>query len=257
MATTAHETTPGGAATGEARPLHLTNPAMTGPDVTSAQELLTNNPFGNFNPGTIDGEYGPTTAAATRMAKLALGYPDDKIDQVFGPMLRAYLTATPLPDDYRARSDERKQTHGDLRTKIVEFARWGIANEAQIHYEQSRPVDGMGQLQKLPLNTDCSGFSTLCYKWAGAPDPNGGNFAGTIFTGTMLTACRRIPQAAVQPGDLVVFGTGSGHHVCLVLEAGADPLLCSHGQEKGPVAIPFSQESKFQPAPVTWLSILP
>jgi hypothetical protein len=83
------------------------------------------------------------------------------------------------------------------------------------------------------------------------------NFDGTGYTGTMLRACRRIPQSAVQPGDLVVWGNFPGHHVCLVLEAGADPLLCSHGQEKGPFAIQFSAENRAQPAPATWLTCLP
>jgi len=41
-----------------------------------------------------------------------------------------------------------------------------------------------------------------------------------------------------------------------VLEPGADPLLCSHGQEKGPFAIAFSVESKYQPTPAAWLSCL-
>jgi hypothetical protein len=61
----------------------------------------------------------------------------------------------------------------------------------------------------------------------------------------------------VQPGDLVVWGAAPGHHVALVLEAGDDPTLVSHGQEKGPIAISFSVESKYQPSPATWLSCLP
>jgi hypothetical protein len=61
----------------------------------------------------------------------------------------------------------------------------------------------------------------------------------------------------VQPGDLVVWGAYPGHHVALVLEVGPDPLLCSHGQEKGPIAIAFSAESKYQPSPATWLACLP
>ena len=143
-----------------------------------------------------------------------------------------------------------------IRAAIVEHARWGIANEAQIHYQQLRPIDGMGQLHKLPLQTDCSGFATLCYRWAGAPDPNGLGFSGQGYTGTILQRCRAIPLAAVQPGDLVAWGVAPGHHVALVLEAGPDPLLCSHGQEKGPAAIRFSLETQYQPAPVTWLTCI-
>jgi hypothetical protein len=42
-----------------------------------------------------------------------------------------------------------------------------------------------------------------------------------------------------------------------VLEAGDDPLLCSHGRERGPVEIRFSTESRYQPATVTWLGAAP
>ena len=242
-----------------ARGLHLTNPHLTGDDVKLAQELLTAGSYGNFQPGVVDGEYGPATAAAVKQAKWLLGYPAKACDDAFGPHLAAFLQGGALPPAYRIRRNRRlKQVAGGsaLRSKIVEFARWGIQNEASIHYQQLRPVDGLAQPQKLPLNTDCSGFSTLCYRWAGAPDPNGGNFT-TAYTGTMLTHCRHIPESAVQAGDLVVWGPYPGHHVALVLEPGSDPLLCSHGQEKGPLAIRFSAESAYQPSPATWLACLP
>ena len=242
------------------RKLGLTNPHLSGPEVKQAQALLTTNPYGNFQPGAIDGEFGPATAAATKQAKWALGFPVKACTTSFGPGIEGFLGGKALPPSYQARRKQRlaEITGGSgLRSRIVRLARWGIQNEAQIHYQQLRPVDGMGQPKKLPLFTDCSGFSTLCYKWAGATvDPNGGNWAGA-YTGTMLTACRHIPKSAVRPGDLVVWGVYPGHHVALVLEAGTDPLLCSHGQEKGPLAITFSVESRFQPKPATWLSCLP
>jgi len=143
-----------------------------------------------------------------------------------------------------------------LREKIVANAQWGIANEPQIHYAQLRPIDGLHEPRKLPLETDCSGFATLCYAWAGAPDPNGLGYSGQGWTGTLLQHMQPIAQEAAQPGDLVVFGPAPGHHVAVVLEAGSDPLLCSHGQEKGPLAVLFSVESAYQPQPATWLSCL-
>jgi NlpC/P60 family protein len=241
------------------RKLGLTNPHLIGADVKQAQRLLTTNPYGNFQPGAIDGEFGPATAAATKEAKWELGFPEKACTTTFGPGIEGLLSGEPLPPSYAARRRQRLQqvTGGaGLRAKIVQLARWGIQNEPQIHYQQLRPVDGMTQSKKLPLYTDCSGFSTLCYKWAGSTvDPNGGNWAGA-YTGTMLQHCRHIPKSAAKPGDLVVWGVYPGHHVALVLEAGADPLLCSHGQEKGPFAITFSAESKFQPTPATWLSCL-
>ncbi len=243
-----------------AHALQLTNPLTSGADVTLAQELLTQNPFMNFQPGSIDGEYGPATAQAVRRAKFTLGYPDEKIDTVCGPALVGYLQGTPLPPDYQQRSLERASSVGQqsaLRQAIVGFARWGIANEQQIHYQQLRPIDGLAAPSQLPLRTDCSGFVTLCYKWAGAPDPNGLGFNGQGYTGTILKACHQIAQSAAQPGDLVVWGAPPGKHVALLLEQVADPILCTHGQEKGPAAVSFSAENTYQKTPATWLTCLP
>lgn len=251
--------TPGPAA--QARALHLTNPLLTGEDVREAQQLLTSSPFGSFHPGAIDGEYGPATAEATKRAKWALGYPDAQVDEVFGPVLRAYLKGEEqLPPDFQARIAARKHVQQQgltVREKIVEAAKWGIAHEPDVHYQQLRPMDGLHHAFQLPLHTDCSGFATLCYAWSGAPDPNGQSFNGQGYTGTMLQHMRHIPQSAVQPGDLVVWGPFPGAHVAIVLEHSADPMLCSHGQEKGPLAIRFSVETAYQPQPVSWLSCLP
>lgn len=242
-----------------ARTLQLTNPLMSGPDVKEAQQLLAKNPYGNFSPGTPDGYYGPATANAAKQAKYALGYPDGQIDTVFGPKLRGFLGGEPLPPDFQTLRKQRSPKiaqGGSLRDAIVGHARWGIANEPQIHYKQLRPMDGLATPRQLPLQTDCSGFVTLCYKWAGAPDPNGLNFSGQGYTGTMLQACSHITQSAARPGDLVIWGAPPGNHVAMVIEAGADPLLVSHGQEKGPIAIKFSVETQYQPKPVTWLTRL-
>jgi cell wall-associated NlpC family hydrolase len=141
-----------------------------------------------------------------------------------------------------------------VREEIVGVARWGVRNEARIHYATVRP---MPLRRVLPLTTDCSGFATLCYFLAGAEDPNGLNYIGQGYTGTLLRHMRHVGRAAAQRGDLVVWGRYPGRHVAVVLEAGEDPLLCSHGQEKGPLEIRFSEEGSAQPPPATWLSCLP
>jgi hypothetical protein len=241
------------------RTLHLTNPLMHGADVEHAQQLLAKNPYGSFAPGSIDGEYGPATANATKQAKFALGYPDDSCDTAFGPKLAGFLGGDPLPADFKARHQQRAKqiaNGGAIRDKILENAHWGIQNEPQIHYEQLRPMDGLEHPHKLPLQTDCSGFVTLCYKWAGGPDPNGLKFSGAGYTGTMLQACSHIARSAARPGDLVVWGPPPGHHVAMVLEPGSDPWLVSHGQEKGPIRIQFSVEDGYQKLPATWLTCL-
>jgi lysozyme family protein len=83
------------------RLLQLANPHLAGPDVEEAQTLLTGNPYGNFAPGGIDGEFGTLTADAVSRAKWALGYPGAKVDRRFGPALRSYLDGSKqLPPSY-------------------------------------------------------------------------------------------------------------------------------------------------------------
>lgn len=247
------------------RKLHLANPYITGPDVRAAQELLAKNVFEDFFPGDIDGEYGPATAGATRRAKWALGYPKDSVDGAFGELLAGYLSGTPLPPEFAARRKRRAaeaKKSSNVRERIVEFAHWGVKNTARIHYRQSRPIDGRGRPKKLPLYTDCSGFVTLCYEWAGAEDPNGVNFSGYGYTGTLLRHCRRISKDAARPGDLVIWTPpADGQHVSIVVEGGPDLLLASHGSDRGPILIRFSDQHAYQSRnghnQVAWMSNLP
>ena len=137
-----------------------------------------------------------------------------------------------------------------LRAKIVAAARWGIANEPRIHYGEVRPMP-LGRA--LPLTTDCSGFVTLCYYLAGAPDPNGLGYSGYGWTGTLL---RHLAETDTpRAGDIVVFGAYPGKHCAIALAGGRDPLLVSHGMERGPLAIRLSAETAIQQAPATWLSL--
>jgi hypothetical protein len=55
--------------------------------------------------------------------------------------------------------------------------------------------------------------------------------------------CSRTPQnhgrvffdvSQARPGDPIVIGPGTGWHAVVVVEAGADPLVVSHGSEAGP-----------------------
>ena len=238
------------------RILQLANPAVTGPDVLEAQKLLLKSPYGSFNPGKPDGEYGEITAGAVIRAKWELGFPATARSSTFGPNLKAYLSGKkPLPAAFKARRATRlKQATSQqaIRKRIVNWALWGCKNTAQIGYSQNGNLRlaALGQKATLPLATDCSAFATLCYSWAGAPNPNASGAYDArqpAFTGSMLGHCRRIPRTAVQPGDLVVWTPPRvGQHVCLVIQGGADPLLVSHGDESGPKKLRFSAEDAYQ-----------
>lgn len=139
------------------------------------------------------------------------------------------------------------------RARIVAAARWGAAHQPQIHYAETRPIplQPAGTLHALPFTTDCSGFVTVCYRAAAAPDPNGSNYDGQGFTGTLLSHGTKV--AKPKPGDVVVYGPGDGHHAALIVKAGSDPLTVSHGSEAGPMLIRVSAERRYQPPGTTYL----
>jgi hypothetical protein len=251
------------------RILQLANPHMEGEDVEYAQQLLTRNPFGNFNPGGVDGEYGDITGAAVYRAKWLLGFKEKDCTLSFGPRLQAYLDGSrQLEADYAKRRKERLARENDekaIRRRIVEHSLWGVKNTSRIDYDQGGlRLAALGTPRLLPLTTDCSAFTTLCYDWAGAPNPNGGpyNPKATAYTGTMLKHCRKIPQRALDLGDLVIWTPPvTGQHVCVVVSRGPDPWLVSHGQDAGPLKIRLSDEHRAQArnghGEVTYLSVFP
>jgi lysozyme family protein len=238
------------------RVLQLANPPVKGTDVLEAQKLLLKNPFASFNPGKPDGEYGALTAGAVMRAKWELGFPATARNSTFGPNIKAFLSGKkPLPAAFKARRAKRMKeatSQQAIRKRIVNWALWGCKNSGHIGYSQNGNVRlaALGKKATLPLATDCSAFATLCYCWAGAPNPNAaGKYdpRQPTFTGSMLAHCRRIPRAAVQPGDLVVWTPpGTGQHVCVVIQGGADPMLVSHGDDSGPKKLRFSAEDAYQ-----------
>jgi cell wall-associated NlpC family hydrolase len=112
------------------------------------------------------------------------------------------------------------------------------------------------RLPKVPTALSSGSFVTWCYWNAGAPDPNGKDYSQGGYTGYMLAHARHISEREARPGDLVVFGSGPGKHVALVVEPGRDPLLASHGSSAGPLLVRFSVERSYVPGPVTWLDAL-
>lgn len=153
-----------------------------------------------------------------------------------------------------------------VRANAVSLMRMMIAQSARIHYPphdvRTMTVHGISTRAQLEaalasntLTIDCSQSVTLIAHVAGAKDPNGGTWSSDGYTGTLLSGCEHITRAQAKPGDLRVFGGGTGHHVGMVLRAGPDPLLFSHGQESGPVAVSESAEAKVQPPGGTFLRL--
>lgn len=91
------------------------------------------------------------------------------------------------------------------RDRVVNEALWWARNAALITYRQRRPMDG---LKIVPRVGDCSESATLCYRWAGLPDPNGNGYNGAGYTGTLIEHGRRIAIAQARPADLIFYGRG-------------------------------------------------
>ena len=117
------------------RVLQLANPHVTGPDVVEAQTLLAKNPYGSFDAGKADGEYGELTAGAVQRAKWELGYPANARDSTFGPQLKAFLSGKKqLPPPFKKRRAQR-----------IEAGRLAAGDP-----QANRPVGALGLQERRP-----------------------------------------------------------------------------------------------------------
>lgn len=67
--------------------------------------------------------------------------------------------------------------------------------------------------------SDCSSWVTSVYKSSGLPDPNGEEYRGG-YTGTLVAHGKQTNRDHLKPGDLVIYGSGAGHHVELFVGPG-------------------------------------
>lgn len=119
----------------------------------------------------------------------------------------------------------------------------------RVHYAQVRPMRSTGIRHLRPallrphgLTMDCSESVTLLCRLAGLRDPNGRNYNGSGYTGTLLGYLEAYSEPAIAKcGALCVFmgrpGTpeaDTGEHVCMVRRPGHDPELFTHGREADP-----------------------
>ena len=142
-----------------------------------------------------------------------------------------------------------------MRQEIVKAARWGVANHAHFTYSEGpQRMEAVHRPYQTPIISDCSAWVTSCYSWAGAPDPNGLGYNGTGYTGTLLDHGQHITLAEVQPGDVIVYGPGTGWHTAIIVEAGLDPLTVSMGQQGDPSFVRVSQDGR---QPQTYLRFIP
>lgn len=164
---------------------------------------------------TCDGSdrFGRAARADTILFQRLAGGLD--VDGVIGPATWKRLGAW-LGDNARTYLDAASPD--SPRDLVVAQALWWVRNAALITYQQRRP---MSPLKAVPRVGDCSESSTLCYRWAGLPDPNGNAYDGTGYTGTLIEHGRRIAWQKAKPADLVFYGrNGWPTHVAVVIDGG-------------------------------------
>ena len=143
-----------------------------------------------------------------------------------------------------------------------------VAKKAKVHYAQVRPMVTLtihtekalrrALRSRAGITMDCSESVTLICHLAGLRDPNGLNYDGEGYTGTLLKYLPHYSDPArARTGALWVVGGGTGEHVCMVRHPDKDnPILFSHGTEADPSYYPLSTMiAAFPGQPWTFLSI--
>jgi hypothetical protein len=122
-----------------------------------------------------------------------------------------------------------------VRLSVVDAAEGALSFTSG--YSQARPCPRT-LADCATTATDCSGFATLCYKQAGAPDPNGLGYTGLGWTGTMMARGKKVGQA--QPGDLH-FWTNPAH---VAIDIGNNEII-GWGSPPGPKKLTLAQEMSY------------
>lgn len=129
------------------------------------------------------------------------------------------------------------------------------ANEPQGTYQYAEGLGARPYPPNLfgpptPVKLDCSSFVTLCYKYAGAPDPNGLGYSGQGYTGTLLMK-GHVTQTP-QPGDLAFWSNPD--HVALYVGSGQ---IVEFGAPPGPGESSVTSENAYHSRFLGYRSYLP
>lgn len=129
-------------------------------------------------------------------------------------------------------------TGGTARERLVAGALAAAANCAsgrrRNFYSQAGAYTTQHGITGEPsgYRSDCSQFVTSIYWSAGLEDPNGYNWTGG-YTGTLVSHGRQV--SSPKPGDLVLYGSGSAHHVEMFIGGGETVGHGSSPVDKGVV----------------------
>jgi hypothetical protein len=123
------------------------------------------------------------------------------------------------------------------RARICNAANWLVAHRLECTYAEKPPALRVSCVHKpyeVPFVSDCSSGVTDLFSWGGANDPNGFDFGGDPYTGTLVARGKLIAAHRARSADVAIFGPYTGWHAGLVLQGGADPLIWSMGEQGDP-----------------------
>jgi hypothetical protein len=135
------------------------------------------------------------------------------------------------------------------RSAVVAVAKRGIETNKSWHYHYpgdegggggpSRPIPDSLWSADAHNALDCSAFATLCYKEAGCDDPNGNNYNGQGYTGTIASHGKTVTTP--RPGDLCLYGSPPDYHHVTVYLGGGQVASC--GSEQGIIQYALTYET--------------
>jgi hypothetical protein len=121
------------------------------------------------------------------------------------------------------------------RSEIVRACLWTVANNhAATYSEGAERLYSLTHPYTLPFISDCSAGVTDMFRWGGARDPNGLNYGGDPYTGTLIAHGKLIAAKSVRSADVGIIGPGTGWHAVLVTQGGSDPMVWSMGEQGDP-----------------------
>jgi Putative peptidoglycan binding domain/CHAP domain len=205
-----------------ARLLLVTSPMMRGPDVLQVQRRLARL---GFEPGPLDGEYGPATERAVRAFQAAAGI---DADGVVGPQTRAALAAAKPRPAVDSRIGQRA---------LAEAIRW-LGTKESPPGSNDTPFGAWFGSNGVPW---CAIFVSYCFK-AGAGYTIAAGFQGA---GCGPRGCAYVPtveawlrstgawvgRSAPRAGDIAIYNWDGGppDHIGIVESADGDGFTAIEG----------------------------
>jgi Putative peptidoglycan binding domain len=222
----------------------IIKPGDKGPDVQALKRALSKAGLCPWPGDHPDPNYGPNAQDAVKQ------FQEEHSLEIDGEVGKDTLTALlPFFDRFGlhllAQAEGGGGATGKRRT-IVATALLAYNKREQIHYTMG-PQRMEGVVHQIrpphvPAYGDCSSMVTWYYWVAGAPDPNGANYNGTGYTGTLGQHGTAVSVEHSQPGDYVLYGSGPPwHHVALFVGVkDGKHMVVSHGSEPGPYYLPYN-----------------